>query len=80
MTVVLAIIDVKTPLIITASRHRNVHHDTERFIRDHSLKGAIARKFLLENVRNEFGNCKDLTGPDQPLRCNDCPEQSRCKY
>ncbi|MDI9610438.1 MAG: RAMP superfamily CRISPR-associated protein [Archaeoglobales archaeon] len=66
------------PVVIVAKKGKTKFFETAKYIPASSIAGALARKSILENVRNNLGNCKNLESPNKIPECSNCPEN--CDY
>lgn len=78
MKVFLVEVETLEPVVVSAKKGKTRFVEGLNYIPASSITGAIARRCVLNNIRNSVGKCSELEDTNRTPECEDCPEN--CLY
>ncbi|MHA1363051.1 MAG: hypothetical protein ACTSP1_11080 [Candidatus Freyarchaeota archaeon] len=73
-------VEAKSPIVIVSKKGKGGFLETTEHIPGSTILGGVARRIIIDNFSKGFGNCKDLKGPNDLLKCAQCDAKDKCVY
>nr|MDO8080284.1 hypothetical protein [Candidatus Freyarchaeota archaeon] len=73
-------VETKSPIVIVSKKGKGGFLETTEHIPSSTILGGVARKIVIDNYSNGFGNCAKLNGPNKSPKCETCNVKEKCVY
>ncbi|MHA1343763.1 MAG: RAMP superfamily CRISPR-associated protein [Promethearchaeota archaeon] len=73
-------IKLKSPTIIISKKGTGMFYESKHNIPATTIRGALARKAIIQNIKKNKGNCTHLTDTNTLPNCDNCNFANNCMY